>query len=82
VLHTEAGTADPIKTLEAVYGADLGTIESEWKGWVKSQPVDANVKLVSRSFILPHAEWIRWWEINRQNLSWDDEKKLYVVRGL
>ena len=80
-LHTEAGNADPIKILTAVYGADLETIESEWKGWVKSQPIDANVKLAKRSFILPYAQWVRWWKTNRENLYWDDEKRLYVVRG-
>ena len=68
--------------LEAVYGADLETIESEWKGWVQSQPIDANVKLVERSFILPYSKWVGWWKMNRENLNWDDEKRLYIVRGL
>ena len=81
-LHTERGKADPIKTLEAVFEAELETIESEWKTWVKSQPIDANVQLVSRSFILPYKEWVSWWEINREYLTWDEEKRLYVVRGL
>ena len=81
-LYTERGKADPIKTLEAVYGADLKTIEGEWKSWVRSQPLDANVKLVNRSFVLPYEKWVSWWEMNRENLTWDDEKRLYVVRGL
>ena len=81
-LYSGAGKADPIQTLKAVYGADLATIEDEWKGWAQSQPIDANVKLVSRSFILPYPDWVRWWESNRNNLHWDEEKRLYIVRGL
>jgi hypothetical protein len=80
-LHTGEGKADPIKTLEAIYDADLDTLESEWKGWVKSQPIDANVKLVKRSFILPSAEWLQWWNLNREHLYWDGEKRLYVIQG-
>jgi hypothetical protein len=78
-LHIGEGKADPIKTLETVYGADLGTIESKWKGWVKSQPIDANVKLVERSFIFSYPQWIRWWDSNREYLHWDAKKMLYVV---
>jgi hypothetical protein len=78
-LHIGEGKADPIKTLETVYGADLGTIESKWKGWVKSQPIDANVKLVERSFIFSYPQWIRWWDSNREYLHWDTKKMLYVV---
>jgi hypothetical protein len=79
-LHTGEGRADPVKTLEVTYGADLVTIEHEWIGWVKSQPVDANVRLVERSFILPYPAWVRWWNLNQEHLHWDEEKRLYVVR--
>jgi hypothetical protein len=79
-LYTGEGRADPVKTLEVIYGADLVTIEREWIGWVKSQPIDANVKLVEKSFILPHTEWVRWWNLNQNYLHWDEEKRLYVVR--
>ena len=79
-LHNGEGRADPVKTLEAIYGTDLDAIEHEWIDWVKSQPIDANVKLVERSFILPHPQWIRWWNLNREYLQWDEEKRLYVVK--
>jgi hypothetical protein len=81
-LYTGEGRSDPVKTLETIYGADLGTIESEWIGWVKSQSIDANVKLVERSFILSYPEWGRWWSLNHEYLHWDEEKRLYVVQGL
>jgi hypothetical protein len=80
-LHTGEGRAAPVKTLEVIYGAELDTIESEWIGWVKSQPIDANVKLVERSFILSNPQWIRWWKLNQEYLHWDEEKRLYVVQG-
>jgi hypothetical protein len=73
-LHSGKGKADPVEVLEAVYGADPDTIEREWIGWVKSQPIDANVKLVERSFILSYPEWIRWWRLNQEHLHWDEEK--------
>jgi hypothetical protein len=79
-LYIGEGRADPAKTLEAIYGADLITIEREWIGWVKSQPIDANVKLVERSFILPYPEWVQWWNQNQEYLHWDEDKRLYVVR--
>ena len=80
-LHNGKGKTEPIKTLETIYGANLGRIEIQWKTWVKTQPIDANVKLVNRSFILPHTEWIRWWDLNREYLYWDPDKKLYIVPG-
>jgi hypothetical protein len=80
-LHTGEGRADPVNTLEAIYGADLGTIEREWIGWVKSQPIEANVKLVERSFILSYPQWVRWRRLNHKYLHWDEEKRLYVVQG-
>jgi hypothetical protein len=79
-LYTGESRADPVKTLEVIYEADLVTIEREWIGWVKSQPIDANVRLVERSFILPYPEWVRWWNINQKYLHWDEEKRLYVVK--
>jgi hypothetical protein len=79
-LYTGKGRADPLKTLEVIYGADLVTIEREWIGWAKSQSIDANVKFVERSFILPYPEWVRWWNINQEYLHWDEENRLYVVK--
>jgi hypothetical protein len=79
-LYSKEGQADPAEILEAIYGADLDTIEREWIGWVKSQPIDANVKLVERSFILPYPDWVRWWDQNQEYLHWDEGKMLYVVK--
>lgn len=79
-LQTGEGKTDPVITLERICSADLDTIENEWKAWVKSQPIDANVKLVHKSFILPYTQWVRWWNNNRDYLLWDEEKKLYVVK--
>ena len=36
-------------TLERVYGKDLYELEKEWKDWIRSRPIDANVLLVQRS---------------------------------
>ena len=77
-LYPKAGKADPVRALAAVYGADLETIESAWKNWVKSQPIDANVKLVERSFILPYAKWVRWRNANHKHVVWDQENQLYI----
>ena len=78
-LHIGEGKADPIKTLETVYGADLDTIENKWKEWVKAQPIDADVNLVKQSFVLSYPQWSRWWNQNREFLVWNEENQLYVV---
>jgi hypothetical protein len=78
-LYSENGKADPVKALQAIYGADLGTIESDWKTWVNAQPIDADVKLVKRSFVLPYPQWASWWDRNRKILRWDEEKQLFFV---
>jgi hypothetical protein len=78
-LQVGKGKADPIKTLTTVYGSDLDSIENKWKNWIRSQSIDANVKLVKKSFILSYPEWVRWWDLNREYLRWDPEKMMYVA---
>jgi hypothetical protein len=80
-LYAKRGTADPAKTLQIIYGAGLATIESEWKDWVKSQPIDANVKLVQSAFVKSYPEWVRWQGANQRYLRWDKEQCLYVVKN-
>ncbi len=81
-LYNEHGKADPVRMLETIYGDNLLTIEAEWKDWVKSQPIDANVELVQSSFVLSYQEWVRWRETTQDYLIWDERQELYIVHDI
>ena len=72
-----------LSTLDAlmrVYGADLDTIEADWKAWVSAQPLDENVTLVQAAFVMNKPDWDRWWRQNGDRLYWDDGEEVYKVQ--
>lgn len=69
-----------VETLTRVYGADLDTIEADWKAWVSEQPLDENVALVQAAFVLDKPDWDRWWEKHADRLYWDEKERMYKVR--
>lgn len=71
--------ATGVKILEEVYGRSLAQIEEDWKAWVRSQPIDGNVKFVPMAFVLPQQEWQMWLSINKHKLYWNEEEKIYKV---
>lgn len=67
-------------TLQKVYGKSIAQIEQEWKDWVMAQPIDADVNLVPKAFVLPAKEWQTWWQNNSPRLYWDEAEQIYRVR--
>ncbi|MHC4105385.1 MAG: hypothetical protein ACYSR9_10625 [Planctomycetota bacterium] len=67
-------------TLQKVYGKSIGEIEQDWKDWIRSQPIDGNVKLVERAFVKTDEEWQRWWNANKARLYWREEDQIYRVK--
>ena len=74
------GNRDWVSILEEIYGASLGDIEADWKEWIKNQPIDDEVNLVPRAFVLENQQWQYWWNINKSRLYWSEEDKVYRVR--
>lgn len=72
--------SDSVSILEEVYGASLGGIETDWKEWVKNQPIDNEVKLVPSAFVLEERQWQQWWVINQRRLYWDSRQQIYKVK--
>jgi hypothetical protein len=69
-----------VKTLEKIWGKPLDDLETSWKQWVRSQPVDDDVNLVPASFIMTEKDWNAWWETARLRLEWSDEEERYRPR--
>ena len=69
-----------LDALMRVYGADLDTIEADWKAWVSAQPLDENVTLVQAAFVMNKPDWDRWWRQNDDRLYWDEGEEVYKVR--
>jgi hypothetical protein len=69
-----------ILTLRRVYGKPLAQIDREWRAWVKSQPIDENVKLLPRAFVKTDEEWQKWWNANKDSLYWSETEQIYRVR--
>ena len=67
-------------TLRKVYGKSISRIEQDWKDWIKSQPLDANVALVQRAFVLTDQQWQSWWKANKNTLYWSDDEQIYKVK--
>jgi len=67
-------------TLQKVYGKPIAEIEREWKAWIRAQPIDGNVKLVERAFVMTEKEWQRWWNANKRRLYWSEKEQIYRVR--
>lgn len=69
-----------ISIVEEAYGLPLNQIESEWKSWIKDQPIDGDVELVSSAFVLPYQQWQQWWSANQNRLYWSEQEQIYRVR--
>lgn len=67
-------------TLQKVYGKSIPDIEREWKDWVMAQPIDKDVTLVPRAFVLPEREWQQWWQLNQSRLYWSEAEQIYRAR--
>jgi hypothetical protein len=67
-------------TLQNVYGKSIREIEQEWKDWIRSQPIDGNVKLVERAFVKTYEEWQRWLNANKDSLYWSEQEQIYRVK--
>ena len=67
-------------TLRKVYGKSISRIEQDWKDWIKSQPLDANVALVQRAFVLTDQQWQSWWKANKNTLYWSDDEQICKVK--
>jgi hypothetical protein len=68
-----------VKVLEKTYAKSIAQIEQDWKTWVRSQPIDENVKLVPWAFVMPPKEWGRWLSENKDRLYWNEEEKIYKI---
>ncbi len=69
-----------VSVLTRVYGKGLDDIESEWKQWVMSQPMDADVMLVQSAFVLTEPQWQQWWQSNQATLYWSEDEQIYRVK--
>ncbi len=67
-------------TLRKVYGKSISRIEQDWKDWIKSQPLDGNVALVQRAFVLKDKDWQSWWDANKNTLYWNQDEQIYKVK--
>ncbi|MBN1392655.1 MAG: hypothetical protein JW947_07615 [Sedimentisphaerales bacterium] len=70
---------DGSATLQKVYGKSTAEIESEWKEWIKAQPIDEDVMLVESAFVLSESQWQEWWRANQNRLYWSEEEQIYRV---
>jgi len=66
-------------TLQTVCRKDIPTMVDEWKAWVRSQPIDGNVRLVKQAFVKTAKEWESWQRANRGKIHWDERLHIYVV---
>ena len=82
VKQLSEATDDPtgVRTLEKVYGKTLSEIEKDLKDWINAQPIDGDVLLVQRAFVLPEDQWRKWWENNNSRLYWDEAEQMYKVK--
>ena len=71
-----------VVTLEKIYGKSISKIEQDWKNWIRSQPIDENVKLVPWAFVKTNEDWRKWWQKNQNRLYWSEEEQIYRVKGL
>ncbi len=67
-------------TLRKVYGKSISRIEQDWKDWIRSQPLDGNVALVQRAFVLTDQDWQSWWDANKNTLYWSQDEQIYKVK--
>lgn len=69
-----------IDTLTSIYGGTGQLILRDWKRWMAEQEVDADMRLIQRSFVLTAPEWDAWWATNADRMYWDEERQIYRSR--
>jgi len=69
-MRSRSEDADGMRTLAAVWGADLADLEGRWLAWIHDQRPD-EVALVPRTTILRPAEWNAWVEAQVGARRWD-----------
>jgi len=67
-------------TLQKVYGRPIAEIESQWKNWIRAQPIDGNVNLVPSAFVKTQEQWQVWWNVNKDKLYWRQQEQIYRVK--
>lgn len=74
-------TDDPagLVTLQKVYGKSIPEIEQKWKDWIRTQPIDGNVKLVKQAFVKTESQWKAWWQANKDRLYWSEKEQIYRI---
>lgn len=74
-------TDDPtgLVTLQKVYGKSIPEIEQKWKDWIRTQPIDGNVKLVKQAFVKTESQWQAWWQANKDRLYWSEKEQIYRI---
>lgn len=75
--HSAPNDVSGKDALERAMGLPLDRIEANWKQWIRATPLDANVFLVERAFILPHDQWAKWQATHRKTIRWNEQKKIY-----
>ena len=74
-------TDDPtgLVTMQKVYGKSIPEIEQKWKDWIRTQPIDGNVKLVKQAFVKTEGQWQAWWQANKDRLYWSEKEQIYRI---
>jgi hypothetical protein len=68
---------DGLDALEATLESDVVTTEQRFRDWIRAQPIDDDVDLLERSFVLDAPGWERWWAQNRTRLEWSPADARY-----
>jgi len=79
-MRARQGDLDGAETLAKVWGGTLADLEQQWKEWIRSQPIDADVNLVPRSFVVTESEWLRWWPAHQNSLEWSPSERIYRAK--
>lgn len=67
-------------TLQEICSKDTPTLIAEWKAWVRSQPIDKNVRLVKRAFVKTHPDWKAWRKANQKKVYWNEQLGIYEAK--
>ena len=79
-MSTQKNDPTGLTTLQKIYGKSIDQIELDWKNWIKSQPIDGNVKLVPWAFVKTEEQWQQWESANINKLYWNKKEQIYCVR--
>jgi HEAT repeat protein len=79
-MRVQTNDPDGLTTLQDIYGKDTTSIETEWKDWIQSQPIDQDVNLVESAFVKTQEEWDTWWGIWKDKLYWSEREGIYRTK--